>query len=188
LSNTDIGKTRCGARSPPTGTHEEGAMTLSYEALQAFLYREARLLDDKEWDAWLSLYRADAQFWMPAWDDDGSLVTDPDREISLIYYANRGGLEDRVFRIKTERSSATSHPEARTSHNLSNIEILDQDTGTCRVRFNWVTFSFRHKVNDAYFGSSFYTLDLAGESPLIAKKKVVLKNDYIHHVIDIYHI
>ena len=41
---------------------------------------------------------------------------------------------------------------------------------------------------DTYFGTSFYTLDTSGASPLITNKKVVLKNDYIHHVIDIYHI
>ncbi|GGF19645.1 benzoate 1,2-dioxygenase small subunit [Aliidongia dinghuensis] len=163
-------------------------MTISYETLQAFLYREARLLDDKQWDEWLTLYRPDAEFWMPAWDDDGELVNDPHREISLIYYANRNGIEDRVFRIKTERSSATSLPEARTSHNISNIEILDREPGSCRVRFNWVTFSFKYKTADTYFGTSFYTLDTTGETPLIAKKKVVLKNDYIRHVIDIYHI
>jgi hypothetical protein len=29
---------------------------------------------------------------------------------------------------------------------------------------------------------------LSGERPLIKAKKVVLKNDYIHHVIDVYHI
>jgi benzoate/toluate 1,2-dioxygenase beta subunit len=163
-------------------------MTISYETLQAFLFREARLLDDKQWDEWLTLYRPDAEFWMPAWDDNGELVNDPHREISLIYYANRNGIEDRVFRIKTERSSATSLPEARTSHNISNIEMLDQEPGSCRVRFNWVTFSFKYKTMDSYFGTSFYTLDTSGESPLITKKKVVLKNDYIHHVIDIYHI
>ena len=163
-------------------------MAISYETLQAFLFREARLLDDKQWDEWLTLYRPDAEFWMPAWDDDGKLVNDPHGEVSLIYYANRNGIEDRVFRIKTERSSATSLPEARTSHNISNIEILDQAAGTCRVRFNWVTFSFKYKTTDSHFGTSFYTLDTSGESPLIAKKKVVLKNDFIRHVIDIYHI
>jgi hypothetical protein len=73
----------------------------------AFLYRESRLLDDEQWDEWLECYHPDAQFWMPSWDDDDQLVTDPQREISLIYYPTRQGLEDRVFRIKTERSSAT---------------------------------------------------------------------------------
>jgi benzoate/toluate 1,2-dioxygenase beta subunit len=35
---------------------------------------------------------------------------------------------------------------------------------------------------------SFTTLDTSGAQPLIRRKKVVLKNDYIHHVVDIYHI
>ena len=51
---------------------------------------------------------------MPAWDDDDRLTEDPQSEISLIWYGDRGGLEDRVFRIRTERSSATSLPEPRT--------------------------------------------------------------------------
>ena len=88
-------------------------MNASYETVRDFLYREARYLDDKDWDNWLELYAADASFWMPSWDDDDELTTDPQSEISLIWYGNRGGLEDRVFRIKTERSSATM-PDTRT--------------------------------------------------------------------------
>ncbi len=106
----------------------------------------------------------------------------------MIYYSHRGGLEDRVFRIKTDRSSATSLPEPRTSHNISNVEILEQVDGVCRLRFNWVTFSFRYKTVDTYFGTSFYALDTSGAQPLIKNKKVILKNDYIHHVVDVYHI
>ena len=161
---------------------------LSPEDLRQFLYREARFLDDKEWEKWLALYAPDVEFWMPSWDDDDQLVTDPQTEISLIWYGNKGGLEDRVFRINTERSSATSLPEPRTSHNITNVEILDQTASDCRLRFNWVTYSYRYKTTDIYFGTSFYTLDISGPEPMIKKKKVVLKNDYIHHVIDIYHI
>ena len=160
----------------------------SYEEIATFLYREARLLDDKEWDKWLELYHPEAVFWMPAWDDDGTLVTDPQQDISLIYYPTRGGLEDRVFRIKTDRSSATSLPEPRTSHNLANLEIIRLDGESCELRFNWTTLSFRYKTTDLYFGTSFYTLDLTTERPLIRSKKVILKNDYIHHVVDIYHV
>ena len=161
---------------------------LSPEEVRQFLYREARFLDDKEWENWLALYAPDAEFWMPSWDDDGQLVTDPQTEISLIWYGNKGGLEDRVFRIGTERSSATSLPEPRTSHNITNVEKLEQTATDCRLRFNWVTYSYRYKTTDIYFGTSFYTLDMGGSEPLIKKKKVILKNDYIHHVIDIYHI
>lgn len=153
-----------------------------------FLYREARYLDDREWGNWLELYTPDVEFWMPAWDDFDNLTDDPQSQISLIWYGNRQGLEDRVFRIKTERSSATSMPEPRTSHNIANVEILEQTATECRLRFNWVTYSYRYKTTDIYFGTSFYTLDMTGPSPLIRKKKVVLKNDYIHQVVDIYHL
>ena len=58
-----------------------------------------------------------------------------------------------------------------------------------KLRFNWVTFSYRYKTTDTYFGTSYYTVDNHRcVTPLIRRKKVVLKNDYIHHVVDIYHI
>jgi benzoate/toluate 1,2-dioxygenase beta subunit len=47
---------------------------------------------------------------LDAWDDGDQLVTDPETEISLIWYGNKGEVEDRVFRSGTERSIATSLP------------------------------------------------------------------------------
>jgi len=64
----------------------------------------------------------------------------------------------------------------------------EQADGLCKVRFNWHTLSFRYKTVDSYFGSSFYTLDVRGENPLIKAKKVILKNDYVRQVIDVYHL
>lgn len=163
-------------------------MAISVHDVEQFLYREARLLDDRDFEGWLTCYAPDAEFWMPAWDDDDTLSADPQREISLIWYSNRGGLEDRVFRIRTERSSATSIPEPRTGHNITNVEIVEQDGDTCRVRFNWFTCYYRYQTVDTYFGTSHYTLDTSGDQPLIKKKTVTLKNDYIHHVVDVYHV
>lgn len=162
--------------------------TVSREAVEAFLYSEARCLDDKDWEGWLAHYAQDTEFWVPSWDDDDKLVENPQTDVSLIYYGQKQGLEDRVFRIKTERSSATSLPEPRTSHNISNVEIIEQGAGWAKVRFNWFTLSFRYKTADSYFGTSFYVIDTSGATMQIKKKTVVLKNDYIHHVLDIYHI
>jgi benzoate/toluate 1,2-dioxygenase beta subunit len=169
--------------APVLKTAEEIA---TLETVRAFLYREARLLDDRQFDEWLECYHPDSEFWMPAWDVDDQLTQDPQNEISLIYYDNRGGIEDRVFRIKTDRSSATSLPDPRTGHNITDVEILEQDGDQVKVRFNWFTLYFRYNTTDTYFGTSFYTIDLSGEQPLIRRKKVVLKNDYIHHVVDVY--
>lgn len=162
-------------------------MTDTLERISAFLHREARLLDDREWDAWLACYDPAATYWMPAWDDDDQLVDDPQTQISLIYYPNREGLEDRIFRIKTERSGA-SMPEPRTCHFIANVEIVGEREDAVDVRFNWHTLSHRYQETGSFFGTSFYTVDIGGEQPLITAKKVVLKNDYIHQVIDIYHI
>lgn len=158
-----------------------------HHKISQFLYKEARFLDDEQWDDWLECYAPEASFWMPAWDDDDTLVTDPMSEISLIYYPDRQGLEDRVFRIKTERSSATI-PDTRTNHNIHNIEVESIDGGKAIVRFNWQTSSFRYKTMYQYFGISRYVIDISNDEFKILSKYVVLKNDYIHQVIDIYHI
>lgn len=163
-------------------------MSTLLATIGAFLYREVRHLDDREFDDWLALYAPDCSYWMPAWDDDDALTTDPQREISLIYYPNRNGLEDRVFRIKTERSSA-SMPEPRTSHMLANIELLAERGDEVDVRYNFHTLSHRFQKTEHYFGTVFATLrQVAGGDWRFARKKVVLKDDYINQVVDIYHL
>ena len=162
-------------------------MSAPADTVSAFLYREARHLDDRQWEDWLELYAADVDYWMPAWDDDDQLTDDPQSQISLIYYPSRDGLEDRVFRIKTERSSA-SMPEPRTSHMITNVEVLADRGDELDVRYNFHTLSHRYKVTDHYFGTTFATLRRHGGDYLISRKKIVLKNDYIRQVIDIYHL
>lgn len=162
-------------------------MSMSYDQICAFLYREARLLDDRQWDEWLTCYASDVDYWMPAWDDDDQITEDPHSQISLIYYPNRDGLEDRVFRIKTERSGAST-PEPRTSHNVVNVEVLAARGNEVDVRYNFHTLNHRYKVTDQFFGTIFVTLRDSGDGILIARKKIVLKNDYIRQVIDVYHV
>ena len=72
--------------------------------------------------------------------------------------------------------------------NATDVELVAQDGAQVTVRFNWHTLSYRYQTVDSYFGTSHYTLDLSSGQPLIRRKHVVLKNDYIHHVLDVYHI
>jgi benzoate/toluate 1,2-dioxygenase beta subunit len=162
--------------------------TVTQHDIEQFLYREARYLDDREFEKWLECYADDVVYWMPSWGDDDLLTEDPQTDISLIYYPNKGGLEDRVFRIRTDRSSATSLPEPRTGHNITNVEITGQDRGVVDVRFNWFTLYYRYQHTDTYFGTSYCRIDFTGDSPLISSKKVILKNDHVHHVVDVYHV
>lgn len=160
---------------------------LTLEQVRQFLYYEARLLDDRQWDEWLACYSPHVVYWMPAWRDNDTLSNDPQREISLIYYPSRDGLEDRVYRIKTERSGAST-PEPRTTHMVSNIELLGSSEQGMEVRYNWVTYSHRYQHTEHYFGTTTCILQETGGLPQIVRKTIQLNNDYIRQVIDIYHI
>jgi benzoate/toluate 1,2-dioxygenase subunit beta len=104
-----------------------------------------------------------------------------------MYYADRGGLEDRVFRIKTERSGA-SMPEPRTSHHVTNVEVLAERAGEIDVRYNFHTLNHRYKTTDQFFGTIFITFRNVDDRLLISKKRIALKNDYIRQVLDVYHV
>ena len=170
-----------------SGTMTMERTALSDQEICAFLYREARFLDDRQFDEGLECYAESAEYWMPAWTDDDELTTDPHGQISLIYYANRKGLEDRVYRLNTERSTAST-PEPRTAHFISNVEVLERREGEVELRYNWHTLSHRYQQTAQFFGTTYVTLSTAGPAPLITRKKIVLKDDYIHQVIDIYHV
>lgn len=156
-------------------------------AINNFIYYETSLLDDRNWEPWLECYDEEVEYWMPCWNDDDSLTKDPQSEVSLIYYPNRKGLEDRIFRIQTERSSAST-PEPRTNHMITNIQILESRDNEVDVRYNFHTLNFRYKVTDHFFGTIFATIKKVDDQFKFSKKKIVLKNDYIRQVIDIYHI
>jgi benzoate/toluate 1,2-dioxygenase beta subunit len=56
------------------------------------------------------------------------------------------------------------------------------------VRYNFDTLNHRYKITDHFFGTIFLTLRKVDDILLIAHKKIVLKNDYIRQVLDVYHV
>ena len=66
----------------PTGTQTPVSATklITQNAIEQFLYREARYLDDREFEKWLDCYADDVVYWMPAWDDRDRLTANPHRE------------------------------------------------------------------------------------------------------------
>ena len=67
--------------------------------------------------------------------------------------------------------------------------MLAASSNDAEVRYSWMTHSVRYNNVDTYFGTAFVTLIRGEDGKLkIKRKKAVLKNDYIHHVVDIYHL
>ena len=152
------------------------------------LYAEAACLDERRWDDWLACFTEDAVYWVPAWDSEHELTTDPDAEMSLIYYDSRAGLEDRVFRIRTGVSGA-SRPLPRTCHLITNLRLQDVDAERILVAANWLTQLFYHQKKRVDGFSGFYEHTLRrepGDRLRIERKKIVVVNDVIPSVLDVY--
>lgn len=77
-------------------------------SVEQFLYRKAQLCDQQDWDAYIALFDEQSEFHLPQWESEHVYTTDPKRGMSLIYYSNRSGLEDRVFRLRTGKSAAST--------------------------------------------------------------------------------
>jgi 3-phenylpropionate/cinnamic acid dioxygenase small subunit len=153
----------------------------------AFLYREARLLDRGDFDAWLELYTDDCLFWMPAWRDDGTQTEYPDRELSLIFYRGRRNLQDRVQRIRSTVSVA-SKVMPRVSHMVGNVLAEVVDGAIIRVDSSFIVNvqDIRSRRSHAYFGRYEHELRLEGATWKISQKIIRLMNDVVPTMVDIY--
>lgn len=153
------------------------------------LYREAAYLDERRWPEWLDLYTEDAEFWLPAWDEDTRPTDDPQSQLSLIYYNSRTGLEDRVWRIQSGASPATS-PLLRTCHLITNVRLTEAAQAQPHVSSHWQVQIFRPETQQAFTYFGFYEHVLRPESGSfrIAKKKIILLNDVVEGALDIYHV
>ena len=153
------------------------------------LYQEAAYLDEQRWAEWLALYTEDAEFWVPAWEEDAGPTEDPQSQLSLIYYSNRAGLEDRVWRIQSGLSPAST-PPARTCHLITNVRITAVVTGLPQVSSHWQVQIYRPQKQQSftYFGFYEHVLRPEGDRLRIAKKKIILLNDVVESGLDICHV
>lgn len=160
---------------------------LTLEQATSLLYAEGLALDERRWEDWLALYPEDAKYWVPSWKSEAETTSDPDRELSLIYYESRDGLEDRIWRLKSGLSVA-SNPLRRTAHTVSNIQVTETSNGEGTVKATGVVHVHdpKRKTSNAFFGLYEYRLRLVDGQWLIAAKTVKLLNDNIPAVLDIY--
>ncbi len=152
------------------------------------LFREALYLDGQRWDDWLALFLPDCQYWVPAWKSEHEQTSDPAREVSLIHYDSRGGLEDRVWRVRSGRSIA-SKPLPRTQHAISNVLVAPTENGVALVLSNWTVHQFRTKPRETevLYGRYEHTVMREADGALrIRRKKVILLNDYMPAMLDFY--
>jgi benzoate/toluate 1,2-dioxygenase subunit beta len=138
--------------------------------IEEFLYREARLLDTQQLEAWLDLFTEDASYWLPL--ERGQ--QDP-FETSSIIHDDRTLLELRVKQARHPRAHARL-PLARTVHQVGNVVVLSEENGEIRVASTLTLVEFRNERQRVWGALVEHRLRRAGESFRIAHKRVELVN------------
>ena len=101
-----------------------------------FLFEEARLLDDRQFDAWLALFTDDAHYWIPSGRGD-----DPGLEAHLAY-DDVSQLKDRVWQLQQPRHSSQS-PPSLTSHLIGNVQVRPGDGDQIEIVSSFIVTELR---------------------------------------------
>ena len=108
------------------------------DELEAFVLREARLLDERRFSAWLELFAEDGIYWVPTQAGQSS----PQEALSL-FYETRALLAMRVARLERPDMHAQA-PQSRTVHHVSAIEVSPQEeTADLEVRSSLIVGEWR---------------------------------------------
>ena len=144
---------------------------LLHHEVSQFIYREARLQDNHEYDAWEALWTDDGVYWIPANGESG----DPEQEMSIIY-DNRSRIALRVRQFHTGKRYSQS-PRSPLRRVVSNVEVLENNGIDLVVTANAIVFE-AHARGDTIWGSrNEYRLRREDGVLRMAGKKVVLTNN-----------
>ena len=158
------------------------------QALEQFYYREARLLDSRQYQQWLALLCQDIEYLMPArgnplvdnrqsgseamisvereleGSDSGAC---PLREEGYVHLMLRA---ERAFKI----NAWSENPPARTRRIVANVEVLAHDAGRAEVLSNFLLYYSRHNSDTfIYSGQRRDTLRITDDGYRIARREVI---------------
>ena len=99
--------------------------------IEAFVLREARLLDERRFTEWLELFADDGVYWIPTKPNQAS----PHDALSIIYEP-KSLLAVRVERLQRGEMHVQT-PPSRTVHHVSAIEISDMEARSALIVAEW---------------------------------------------------
>lgn len=158
--------------------------------VEQFLYREARLLDNRQFHQWTELLANDLRYWMPlrsnVYPSRSKSIASLDearqeeKELSephelAIMDETRDTLLRRIERLDSGLAWAED-PPSRTRHFISNVELEPTDNpGEIKVHSNFIMYRTRgEREEDFYVGSREDVLRRSSNSWLIVYRKVML--------------
>jgi len=150
--------------------------------IEDFFYREADLLDEREYDEWLDLLTEDIVYWMPlrknvSFENRSKDIT-AENDLAW-FHDDKATLKKRVKQIQTGVHWA-DEPISRVSHLITNIRLAEPisslgegETTMTKCRF----IVYRNRVEDEtdfLVGRREDTLVRVNGSLRIARRKIIL--------------
>jgi len=162
--------------------------------VEQFLYREARLLDERRFREWLELFTDDVRYWMGARSNryprtskaisilspNRYVEDDKTREDELsIFDETKETLSGRVARLETGMAWAED-PPSRTRHLITNIEVAGETGAELTVYSNFIVYRSRAETEqDFYVGARQDLLRRVEGGLKIARRKMTLDQNVL---------
>ena len=163
--------------------------------VEQFLYREARLLDSRQFRQWIDLLADDLRYWIPMRSNrysaasksisilDGSRYEEDDlsKKSDLAFMdEDKGSLRRRVDRLDTGMAWAED-PPSRTRHLISNVEVEPGERESeVKVYSNFIMYRSRGETEeDFYVGSREDVLRNVDGSWQLASRKIVFEQNVL---------
>jgi len=158
--------------------------------VEQFLYKEARLLDNRQFHEWLELLTDDLRYWMPIRSNrypvnskaisilDGSRYEESEvsseNDLALMD-EDKDSLTRRIDRLDSGMAWAED-PPSRTRHIITNIEVEAGDSqDELKVYSNFFMYRTRAETEqDFYIGSREDVLRRDNGQLRVASRKIVL--------------
>jgi len=134
-----------------------------------FIYREARLLDEKRFDEWYQLFTDDAYYWVPLVPGQ----TDPLAHNSLAY-EDKLLLKLRIERLK-QPTAYSQKPASRCLHVLQAPDVEKADNGFI-ARTPFIYTETKGDESQRYAATAWHTLVSSTGDLRIKLKKVEILN------------
>lgn len=163
---------------------EQTASPDLWYGVQAFLVREARLLDERRFEEWLALFTDDATYDMPGRTNpwrSGEVEDSVTRPGELaVFEDTKETLERRVARLRTGLAWG-EEPPSRTRHLITNVEVEPGDApDELRVRSSFLVYRAQLETDhDLFVGMREDTLRRVDGAWRIARRTLRME-DAVH--------
>jgi len=146
---------------------------LSQHEVEAFLFREAELLDSWSLEEWAGLFTEDCAYLIPTTD----IPPDASPRTHLFYVAdNHHRLTQRAKRL-LKKTAYSESPHSRMRRTISNIRVTGEHDGEYAVSCNFAAARTKYGQTIQYFGRIQYRLRPEEDRLRIREKRVILDHD-----------